>query len=399
MSEAVAARPGARGGLWLGFAVLLLAANLRGSIVAVAPVLGEIRHDTGMSSAAAGLLTTVPVICFGAFAPLAAVLARRFGIEAALGGSMAVLATGVALRLPASAVALFAGTVVIGAAVAIGNTLLPTLTKRDFPSRIGLVTGLYVTSLSGGATLAAAATVPFLRATGVGWRIGLALWTIPALVAALVWRALPKAPREAERDEPATERPGRLLRSPLAWQVTLFMGLQSLSYFASAAWIPTIFESHGMSASAGGLLLALASLVGIAGALAAPLLAGRSDTQHALVVAVVALTAGGLLGLLLAPRAIPALWMVILGLGQGSALGLALTLIGLRAPDSDHTAELSGMAQTVGYLLAAVGPLALGALRDATGGFGVPLSLLLAVSVVELAAGLGASRNRHVERA
>ena len=302
-----------------------------------------------MSAAAAGLLTTLPVVCFGAFAPIALRLARRSGIEVALASAMVVLAGGILLRLVPSTFALFAGTVVLGAAITAANVLLPVLVKRDFPRRVGLMTGVYVMVFSGGAALAAAATVPLTDATGWGWRPALAVWAVPAALAALMWLA--RAPRAAP---PGPPRPVTALRwiwsDRLAWQVTLFMGLQSFGFYASVAWLPTIFVDHGIARTTAGVLLGVASLISVPASLAIPVLAAQRPSQHVFVLVTVALCGAGVLGLMLAPSAAAALWMVLLGLGQGAAIGLALTLIGLRARDDHHAAELSGMAQTVGYL-------------------------------------------------
>jgi CP family cyanate transporter-like MFS transporter len=383
----------------LGIAVVVAAVNLRGPIVAVSPVLESIRADTGMSAGIAGSLTALPVICFGAFAPLAPLFARRLGIEAALSAALAVLAVGVLLRLPSSTAALFAGTVLIGAAIAVANVLLPTLVKRDFARHIGLMTGLYVAVFSVGASLAAGATVPLREATGLGWRPALAVWAVPAALAAILW--LPRVRRSDRRARaaPPLGAIGWMWRDRLAWEVTLFMGLQSLGFYATAAWLPTIFVDNGVASGAAGLLLAVATLISVPASLVIPVLAARASSQRRYVVVTVALCGAGLFGLMLAPSAAPALWMVLLGLGQGAAIGLALTFIGLRSPDDHHASELSSMAQTLGYGLAALGPVALGAVHDLTGRWTIPVGLLVILLAPQLLAGLGASRDLHVGRA
>ena len=381
------------GGLWAVIALLAVAFNLRGPVVGVAPVLGPIRADTGLSAAAAGLLTALPVVCFGAFAPVAPRLARRLGMGAALAGAMAVLTGGILVRLLPSAVALFAGTLLVGVAIAVANVLLPAVIKRDFAAHVGLMTGLYVMAFSVGASLAAGGTVPLQEATGMGWRAALAVWAIPAALAALLW--LPRR-RRPERDPGSVEglpHASWMWRDPLAWQITLFLGLQSIGFYSTVAWLPTVFVDEGISANSAGLLLAVATLVSIPASLVAPVLAARAPDQRRIVVAAVVLCVAGLLGLMIAPTAAPGLWMALLGLGQGAAIGLALTLIGLRTSDDHHASELSSMAQTVGYTLAAGGPVALGAVHDLTGGWAVPLGLLLVLLVPQLLAGLGAARD------
>jgi MFS transporter, CP family, cyanate transporter len=380
-------------------AIVLAALNLRPAVVAVSPLLGEIRADEGLSGAAAGLLTTLPVLCFGVLAPVAPVLARRWGLERVLFGSLVVLCAGFAVRLVPTTGALFAGTVVAGSAIGLANVLLPALVKRDFADRVGLMTGLYSMSLSGGAALAAGLTIPVADAVGLDWRGALAVWGVLAVAGAAVW-----APRALRADvlEPTPFRAGTGLpvarsvwRSPLAWAVTVVMGTQSLSFYATNAWLPEIFVGLGRTAEAGGWLLALGNMVGIAGAFVTPVLAGRMQRQRGIGVLLVVLVAGGLLGLVLAPAWGP-LWVVLIGLGQGGGISLVLTLMALRARDAEQTSELSGMAQSAGYVLAAFGPLGVGLAHDASGSWTLPLLLLVGVAAVQGVATWFAGRDAHV---
>ncbi|WP_237528288.1 MFS transporter, partial [Streptomyces sp. SID337] len=276
-----------RHALYLALGVVLLALNLRPALVAVSPLADTIRDDSGMSAAATSLLTALPLLCFGLLAPVAPRLGRRFGMERSLFGTMALICAGTALRLLDSVVALFAGTVVIGAGIAVANVLLPGLIKRDFPAKAGLMTGLYSMSLFGGAALAAGVTLPVQQASGMNWRTTLACWGALAVVALLVW--LPQL-RSRTRVGAAAARqaahPVRgLWRSPLAWQVTAYMGLQSLNYYAAAAWLPTVFQDAGMAPGDAGWMLSFSSLLGIAGSFLAPVIVGgrlRSGTLAAL---------------------------------------------------------------------------------------------------------------------
>ena len=376
-------------------AILLLAANLRPALTAVAPLISWIRMDTGVSNGVAGLLTTLPLLAFGALSPVAPRLARRFGMERALLVSLLVLAAGVALRSSGTVWALFVGTAILGAAIAVGNVLLPGLVKREFPERAGFMTSVYSTALGISAALGAGASVPVMLLTGIGWRGSLALWVLPALLAAIAW--VPQA-IHGRRPENVSDRGGAggLWRSPLAWQVTLFMGLQSLAYYVALTWLPEILREEGMSAATAGWMLALSQAVAISTMFLAPVIAGRTPSQRGVVTVAVSLSGAGILGLLVAGSTAGALWVVLLGLGQGACFSLALTFFALRAPDSEHAAALSGMAQSVGYLLAAAGPFLFGVLRDASHAWTVPLVLLLAVTGCLLIAGLGAARNAHV---
>lgn len=378
--------------------ILLVAFNLRGALIALAPVMDQVRQDTGLSTSAAGLLLTLPVLCFAAFSPVAPRLARRWGIERVLTAVMALLAAGVLVRLEASIVSLFAGTVAAGAAIGVANVLLPALVKRDLPGRIGGMTGAYVGVMGVGASLAAGTTVLVQQATGLGWRATLALWAIPALAAVVACR--PKSsPRRGSFERPMVPAAVRgLHREPLAWQVTLFMGLQSLIFYSCVAWMPTLFIDHGLSPSQAGLLFGTMNLVGLPAALVIPLLAGRRPTQGGVMLLISAFTGAGLLGVVLAPVAAPWLWMVLLGLGQGGAIGIALALLGLRAADSAHAAQLSSMAQSVGYLIAACGPFVLGAVHERSGSWSLAFAIALVALAFQTLAGLGAARDRQVGR-
>ena len=386
-------------GVLLVLAIVLLAVNLRPALTALSPLIGQIRMDTGISNGLAGLLTALPLLAFGLLSPIAPRLAGRFGMERVLLTSLLVLATGILLRSAGAVPALFLGTVILGAAIAAGNVLLPSLIKQEFPERTGFMTSVYSTAMGISAAIAAGASFPIAEQTGIGWRGALALWALPAFVAAVVWFPQMWSGRDASASAQNSRSVGGLWRSALAWQVTLFMGLQSFAYYVVLTWLPEILrEEGGTSAAQAGWLLALAQAVGIASMFLAPILAGRRPSQHGVVVVAVTLAGAGALGLLIAADTATVLWVVLLGLGQGACFSLALTFFALRAPDSEHAAALSGMAQSFGYLLAAGGPFLFGVLRDATHAWTVPLELLVAVEVCLLITGLGAAREAHVSR-
>ena len=387
-------------GVLLVVGIVLLAVNLRPALTGLTPLIGQIRADTGISYGVAGLLTALPLLAMGLLSPIASLLAHRFGMERVLLASMLVLAAGILLRSAGAVTALFLGTAVLGAAIAIGNVLLPGLVKREFPERVGLMTSTYSTALAVSAAIAAGASFPLADQVGIGWRASLGSWALLALVAAVAWLPQMRSARPTNASPADSQGVNGPWRSALAWQVTLFMGLQSLGYYVVLTWLPEILqEQAGISASLAGWMLALAQAVGIASIFLAPVLAGMRPSQHGVVVVAVALTGAGALGLLVAAETATALWVVLLGLGQGACFSLALTFFALRAPDSEHAAALSGMAQTVGYLLAAVGPFLFGLLRDTTHAWTVPLALLFAVAVCLLLTGLGAARDAYVGRA
>lgn len=387
-------------------AVLLLAANLRAPITAVGPVLGEVRASLGLSAGIGGLLTSLPLLAFAALSPFAPALGRRFGLERVLFGALLLLAGGMVLRSAAMSVALFSGTVALGAAIALGNVLLPALIKRDFPARPGLMTGLYTATMSSVAALASGVSVP-LASSGVGWRGALACWAALSLLAALVWAprllsAPPgpfagSAPGVRERSYPAVF--GGLWRSAIAWQVTLFMGLQALVFYVSITWLPDILRDGGLDPAQAGWMVSVMQIVAIPAAIVAPILAERASSQRLLLVVAAGSSGAGVLGLLLSGGSGALAWVVLLGIGQGACISLALTLFALRAPDPYRASELSSMSQSIGYLISASGPSLFGALHDASRTWSLPLAALLAVTVCLAAVGLLAGRDAEVEPA
>jgi CP family cyanate transporter-like MFS transporter len=375
----------------LAGAILFTALNLRTAIASVPPLLGEIRDSVPLSATAAGVLTTLPVICMAVGSPLAPPLARRIGTEAAITTLSLTVAAGILLRLVDGIVPLFAGTIVAGLGIALGNVLVPSLIKRDFPHRVGPMTGGYTMAISTSGAIAAALTVPAEDAIGRGWQWGLVVWAIPAVAAALIW--IPWITRHDTVPRPDI---ASLWRSRLAWQVTIYMGLQSLLFYSALSWLPTLLRDEGIDREAAGALLSVMLLAGVPTCLLVPVFAVRGRDQRPAVAAMLALAVLGLTGLLTAPNAVPALWAALLGFSQGGLLALAFLFFALRTPDQQHAAELSAMAQSVGYLVAAAGPLIVGVLRDVTDGWTAPLVFLLVVLVPLLAAGFAAGRSQMV---
>ncbi|MGW7413235.1 CynX/NimT family MFS transporter [Streptomyces sp. NPDC054863] len=383
--------------------IVLASLNMRAALASVSPLVGEISDSFGLSSTATSLVTSVPVLFLGVGAMIAPWLGRRFGTELVLFGALLLLGAGILVRVVPSTAALYGGGLLIGVAISLLNVLMPGLIKRDFPDRAASMTSVYTGSMIAGATVVAATSVPLEKAFGGSWEASLAFWSLLAAVAAVAWlpQVLISRGRTGHevRVAPAAAAgaaPKSIWRSALAWQVTLFMGLQSLWSYVLIAWMPTIFTDHGMSRSTAGVIFAFNNLIQVAGAFAVPLLAGRMRSQRPLVALVASLVAAGYVGLMVAPVSGAWLWSAILGVGQGGAVGLALTLIVLRSGDAATAARLSGMAQTIGYLLAAVGPLAAGAVYQTTGSWTVPIALMLGVCAAALVVGLFAARDRKV---
>ncbi|MFK3984700.1 MFS transporter [Micromonospora sp. NPDC050397] len=372
--------------------VLLLALNLRAAIAGLAPLLPDVRADLGLGRATAGLLTTLPVLCFGLLSSLAALLGRRLGVERALLLALLGIVAGSALRGLSGVGWLVAGTAAIGAGITIGNVLLPSVVKQDFAHRQGLVTGLTTAAMTGGAALAAAVTGPLAHSTPLGWRGALLLLGLIAAVAALVW--LPQL--RGRHEAPAVRVGGAAVwRVPLVWQLAMFMAMQALTYYATLAWLPALLRDGGVSVTGAGWGLALFNVLGIGTAVLAPTLAVRRPDQRALTVAVCAGWGLALAGLLVAPSLYP-VWCALGGLAQGAGIGLALALIVLRARTPESARDLSGVVQSVGYLVGSTGPLLMGVLRDSSGGWTLPLLALLVAVAAMTVAGLGAARDRQI---
>ncbi|MER5349643.1 MFS transporter [Kitasatospora sp. NPDC002551] len=382
--------------------IVLVALNMRACLAAVSPMVGEIQHTFGLSATASGLITTVPVLFQGVGAPLTPRLTRRFGTERVVLGAVLVLGAGVLLRVLPSVAALYAGCVVIGVAIAVLNVSMPGLVKREFPGRAAAMTGVYSTTMLVGATMAAGLSVPLEHALGGGWQASLGSWSVLALVATVAWlpqvlrtrAGLGGAGAPAAAPAASTRPIEGLWRSPLAWQISLFMGISSLLVYTLVAWMPTILADHGMDRGEAGLVFAFSNLVQVAGAFLVPLFAGRMTRQRALAVSMAVLNGLGIAVLLIAP--VPGAWVsaTILGVAQGGSLGLGLAFIVLRTDSAAGAAQLGGMSQAIGYLVAAAGPVGAGALHQLTGDWTTPLALMLALAAVVAVAGWGAGRDR-----
>jgi CP family cyanate transporter-like MFS transporter len=380
---------------WAVAAVLLIAFNLRPSITTVALFITDIKHDLGLSTLGLSVLTMLPVICLGLFAPFAPVLARRFGIETVMAVSLVGVAIGSVLRSYGVA-PLFLGTVIIGASLCFLGVLSPVVVKRDFPHRIGLMMGVYTMLVCVGPALAAATAVPFRHVLGGSWELVLLIWGLPCLVGAIAF--IPQLFQNKDvGDDVAPARPVGLMREPLAWQVTGYFALITALAYAVFNWGPTMLEARGLDAASSGLVLSLCYVGQTIAGLLAPIVAGRQSDQRPIVIAVVLLTAAGLVGFVYAPVWSLDIVALVLGVGQGGAFGVALLLFALRTRDAQSAARLSAMAQTVGYILGGViGPFAVGVIYDWTGSWPIVSVFYVAVGAASLLLGIGAGRARFV---
>ena len=377
-------------------AILLLAFNLRLAVSSVPPILA----DLGLGQTGQSLLVTTPVLCFGLAALAAPWLRRRLGQEQLLLAVLAALALGLVIRADWPEWGLFPGTLVAALAVALMNVVVPAVVRGKFAGHAAAMTSAYTVSLSVGAGLAAGLTVPILHDTG-SVNLALGVWALPAGLAFVVWltqisnRWLTPTQPMAASGTP-TKPLISVWSSPVAWRVTAFFGLQSLVYYAILSWLPSIYRAKGDSPASAGLLLAVLATIGIVGNLAGPALASRTSDQRAAVIVSILITAVGVLGVLLGPLSTAVLWVCILGIGTGATFPVALLLVVVRSPDAATAVRLSAMAQGTGYVIAAIGPLALGLVRSISGSWTIPLLLVLGVLALEIPAGLGAARTRLV---
>lgn len=389
------ARPRHNNIVLAGFTVLVIGLALRTPIISVSPILVQLQDFYNLSSVAAGLLTSLPVLCFGALALLAPRLEQRFGMERTISAMLVLIILGMLIRAWAGAGGLFAGTVVLGAAIAVNNVLLPGLVKRDWSHVAGPLMSIQSVSMALGPTLAAVLTVPLYQLLGDSVRLALLSWLILPLAALVLFQALRRQMSRAgvgRLRQKAQAATGNLLRDPLAWQVTVYLGMQSLLFYAVSAWLPTILTDAGLAATTAGIGFSAFNLVSVAGSLAGPLVAVKLRHQGVLSSIGAGLWLIGLAGLLLAPLPAFYLWVMIAGMGSGLSFSLALTLLVLRSHDASDAARLSGMVQAVGYVLGATGPLVVGWLFESSGSWNVPLIFLLAVVPLLAMAGLGAGR-------
>lgn len=376
---------GRRGTLGLVAAVLLIAFNLRIAVTSLGALLDHL-GDLGLSPTTQGVLTSLPVLCFAAVGATAMALTRRVGVDRGLEAALVLLTAGLVLRVLDGTPALIAGTLIACAGIALANVLIPAIVKEHFPDRVGALTGAYSAVLSIGSAFGAALTVPITN-TADNWRVGLGIWAVVALVAAVAW-----APYCRGRGRQRTGARGPALwRNPTAWAVTVLFGTQSLCAYVIMSWLPSMYADAGFSDQTAGLLLAVSILVGVPFFFLAPSLAARMRHQGHLVAVLTSLTVLGWLGLWVAPSGGAWLWAALLGAG-GAVFPIALSLFSLRTANSAGTAALSTMAQSVGYLLAAGGPFLIGVLHHSTDSWSVPYLMLATLGILQICAGYLAGR-------
>lgn len=379
--------------------IIFIAANLRAPLTSVGPLVGSIRDYLHISNTLAGTITTLPLLSFALFSPFVPKLARRFKVEQILLVSIILLTVSIILRSLSGTVTLFIGTALLGLAISICNVLIPSLIKREFPERIGMMTGVYSVSMNLCGAIASGISVPVAMGLGLGWQGALGIWGVLSFISILFW--LPQMRNRHQQSAVVHQQTSNdevsLWRSPLAWKVTLFMGLQSLVFYVIIAWLPEILSQQGISSNQSGWLLSIMQLSMLPFTFIVPIIAGRMSNQRPLVYITTLLLLTGTLGLLCGSMKLIILWTIMLGIGGGFTFSLAMMFFSLRTRTAHQAAELSGMAQSVGYLLAAIGPTLFGYLHDVTNSWTVPLLILVSASLLIFLFGLGAASDRYVD--
>lgn len=376
--------------LLLLIGVILVGSNLRVPITSVGALITFIREDLGISNATAGMITTLPLIAFAILSPFAPKISKRIGMERTIALSLVVLLIGIILRSITGISLLFIGTALIGLAIAIGNVLIPGIIKMNFPLKIGLMTGIYAVFMNIFGALGSGLSVPISSIGNLGWRGALAIWGVLTIIALLVW--LPQLRKSHKKTSEATEvetkEKNNLLRSPLAWGVTLFMGGQSLGFYTLIAWLPDILNSSGYNANTAGWMVFLMQAALIPTTFVMPVIAEKVQNQVGLAIGTASLFIIGFGGLLIGSGVLVPLWAILLGIAGGSGFSLSMMFFTIRTDSGEEAAELSGMAQSFGYLLAAVGPVLVGVLHDISDGWTLPLLFLIGIAIVILIAGI-----------
>ncbi|NOU98684.1 CynX/NimT family MFS transporter [Paenibacillus planticolens] len=379
--------------------IIVIAANLRAPLTSVGPLASLIRDNVHISNTLAGLITTVPLLAFALLSPFVPKLGRKYGVERVILIALIFLTVGIVIRSLSGAANLYVGTAILGFAIAVCNVLLPSLIKRDFSNKIGAMTGVYSISMNLCGAIASGISVPLAVGAGLKWQGALGIWGFLSFLSILCW--LPQLKNRSKQvptsgNKQPINNDVNVWRSSLAWQVTLFMGIQSMIFYVLIAWLPEILKQQGIDSGQSGWYLSIMQLALLPFTFIVPVIAGRMSNQRSLVIITSILILTGTLGLLYGSSNLILLWIIILGIGGGFAFSLAMMFFGLRTENSQQAAELSGMAQSIGYLLAAIGPALIGYLHDATNSWTMPLLILVGASILLFMFGIGAARNRFV---
>jgi len=376
--------------------IIVIAATMRAPLTSVGPLVSLIRDHLHISNTLAGMITTVPLLAFALFSTLVPKLGRKYGMEFIIFISLIFLTIGIIIRSSSGVINLYIGTAILGFAIAVCNVLLPSLIKREFPNQIGMMTGVYSISMNLCGAIASGISVPIAVGLGLQWQGALGLWGILSILAIFFWLPQLKKRKKATINNLSANQSVSVWRSPLAWQVTLFMGIQSTFFYVLITWLPEILIHQGLSSNQSGWFLSIMQLSLLPFTFIVPVMAGRMASQRSLVAVTSLLLMIGTLGLIYGKPSMVLVWIIFLGIGGGCAFSLSMMFFSLRTQNAQQAAELSGMAQSIGYLLAAIGPTLFGYLHDVTNNWTLPLFVLLGATILLFVAGMGAARNKFV---
>ncbi|MBO0588496.1 MFS transporter [Sporosarcina sp. E16_8] len=378
--------------------IIFIASTLRSPLTSVGPLISSIKDSLAISNVLAGFLTTIPLLAFALISPFAPKIARRFGMELTLFVSLILLTAGIIIRSLGTTPNLLIGTFLIGLAIAFGNVLLPGLIKLNFPLHIGLITGIYSVSMNLSASIAVGVSVPLAHETQFGWEGALGIWALLTFIALLIW--LPQLKNKRLPDSVIMTadkaKSPALWRSPLAWSVTFFMGFQSLIFYTTSAWMPEVLNTQGISPDSAGWMVSLLQFSQLPMTFVVPILAGKVKDQRWIVAGVAILYLLGYGGIMVGGTALVPLWMIMIGIAGGAAFGLSMMFFSLRTRTPHEAADLSGMAQSFGYALAAIGPVLFGLLHDFTSGWSVPMLIIIGATLIVFLSGMKAGKNNFV---
>lgn len=381
--------------------VIFVAFNLRPAITSVGPLIGTIRDDIGFANWSVALLTSLPLIAFAIMSPIAPKLANKFSNEMTLVIGLFVLIIGISLRSMSVVFLIFFGTLCIGLGIAICNVLLPGVIKEKFPAKVAIMTSVYTTSMSIFATSASGLSIPLAEELNLGWQLALLVWAIPAVIGLIIWLIIYKNNRKNTSDKQLkffeSKKGSGIWKSNLAWKVALFMGFQSLIFYVTISWLPELLMDEGMRKATAGYMLSYFQLLGIPISFIIPMIAVKMKSQRALVLAINLLYIIGISTLLLKPTfAFIIFAITLIGIASSANFALSLSFLAIRAKGAKDAAELSGMAQSIGYLLAAIGPIIIGYVYDITQAWTIPLIILIGITFVIIYVGMGAGQDKYV---